>query len=221
MILPSFARALAIVGLALSLPATTALAQTAASGDDLVAGSLLVRGRIEGVLIKHNGTTISRIGGHLDNSDSVTPEVDISYFFTNHIAVEAEVGYEHTTLTAQGTQLGNVSIGKVSSVPIFMVPQYHFLPASRFNPYVGIGLAVLPYFDADAAGGLVQQLSVSSEAGAVFQFGLDYRVSGPWYANFDVKKLILSAHATANDGALSASGQVNPWIIGAGIGYRF
>lgn len=211
----------ALIGIALAVPLATASAQTADSSDNLVAGSVLVRGRILGVIPKHGSATISRIGGHLQNSDSVAPEVDISYFFTNHIAVEAEVGYEHTTLTAQGTRLGNVAIGKVSSVPLFVVPQYHFLPFSRFNPYVGIGLAILPYFDADPAGGLVQQLSVSSEAGAIFQFGVDYRVSGPWYANFDVKKLILSAHATANNGALSASGQVNPWVIGAGIGYRF
>ncbi|WP_227320773.1 OmpW/AlkL family protein [Acidisoma silvae] len=212
---------MALIGIALAVPLATASAQTADSSDNLVAGSVLVRGRILGVIPKHGSATISRIGGHLQNSDSVAPEVDISYFFTNHIAVEAEVGYEHTTLTAQGTRLGNVAIGKVSSVPIFVVPQYHLLPFSRFNPYIGIGLAILPYFDADPAGGLVQQLSVSSEAGAIFQIGVDYRVSGPWYANFDVKKLILSAHATANNGALSASGQVNPWVIGAGIGYRF
>ncbi|MCB8880619.1 outer membrane beta-barrel protein [Acidisoma cellulosilytica] len=221
MTFPSLIRALATIGLALTLPLAAARAQTAAPTDDLVAGSVLVRGRIEGVLLKHNGTTISRIGGYLDNSDSVTPEIDLSYFFTDHIAIEGETGLLHTTLTAKDTRLGNVSIGKVSSVPIFLVPQYHFLPNSRFNPYLGVGVAILPYFNAEAAGGLVRQLSVSNEVGTVFQLGIDYRVAGPWYANFDVKKLILSAHATANNGALSASGQVNPWIIGAGIGYRF
>lgn len=221
MTFPNFVRGLAIVSLALMLPATAALAQTADQSGDLLAGSVLVRGRILGVIPKHGSATISRIGGHLQTSDSVAPEVDISYFFTNHIALEGEIGYEHTTLTAQDTRFGTVGVGKVSSVPLFLVPQYHFLPYSRFNPYVGIGLAILPYFDAEAAGGLVRQLSVSSEAGAIFQIGVDYHVSGPWYANFDVKKLILGAHATANNGLLSASGQVNPWIIGGGIGYRF
>lgn len=217
----AFGRGLALASLALSVSATAALAQTVDLGDDLVAGSFLVRGRIVGVLPQHNGSTITRIGGHLDNSNSVSPELDLSYFFTDHIAVEGETGILHTKLTAVDTRLGTVDIGKVSSVPLFIVPQYHLLPHARFNPYLGVGLAIVPYFNDEPAGGLVQQLSVSSEVGAVFQFGVDYRVTGPWYANFDVKKLILGAHATANNGLLSASGQVNPWIIGGGIGYRF
>ncbi len=210
-----------MAGVALSVSVTAASAQTVDLGENLVAGSFLVRGRVLGVLPQHNGSAITRIGGHLDNSDSVSPELDLSYFFTDHIAVEGETGILHTTLTAKDTRLGTVDIGKVSSVPVFIVPQYHLLPHARFNPYLGVGLAVVPYFDDQPAGGLVRQLSVSSEVGAVFQIGVDYRVSGPWYANFDVKKLILSAHATANNGLISASGQVNPWIIGAGIGYRF
>ena len=215
------ARGLARAGVALSVSVTVASAQTVDLGENLVAGSFLVRGRVLGVLPQHNGSAITRIGGHLDNSDSVSPELDLSYFFTDHIAVEGETGILHTTLTAKDTRLGTVDIGKVSSVPVFIVPQYHLLPHARFNPYLGVGLAIVPYFDDQPAGGLVRQLSVSSEVGAVFQIGVDYRVSGPWYANFDVKKLILSAHATANNGLISASGQVNPWIIGAGIGYRF
>lgn len=217
----AFGRGLALAGLAISASATTAAAQTVDLGNDLVAGSFLVRGRVVGVLPKHNGSTITRIGGHLNTSNSVSPEIDLSYFFTDHIAIEGETGILHTKLTAENTRLGTVEIGKVSSVPLFIVPQYHFLPHARFNPYLGVGLAIVPYFDDQPAGGLVRQLSVSSEVGAIFQIGVDYRVSGPWYANLDVKKLILSAHATANDGLLSASGQVNPWIIGGGIGYRF
>jgi outer membrane protein len=99
--------------------------------------------------------------------------------------------------------------------------QYHFRPRARLNPYLGIGIAITPYYGEEAAGGRIQQLSVSSEVGAAFQIGVDYRVHGPWYGNFDVKKLLLSAQACANDGKLTASGQINPWIIGAGIGYRF
>ncbi len=211
----------AMCSLALTLPAAAAVAQTADQSDDLVAGTILLRGRALGVIPKHSSATINLIGGHLRTSDSVAPEVDLSYFFTNHIALEGEIGFEHTTLSAENTRLGTIAIGKVSSVPLFIVPQYHFLPFSRFNPYLGVGLAILPYFNADPAGGLVRQLSVSSEIGAIFRLGFDYRVLGPWYVNFDVKKLILNAHATANDGRLSAGGQINPWVIGGGIGYRF
>ncbi|HEX3983080.1 MAG TPA: OmpW family outer membrane protein, partial [Acidisoma sp.] len=144
---------LPIFGLALLCPGGAALAQSEGTSSGLVAGTLLLRGRVLGVLPRQGVSTITRIGGHLDTSDSVTPEIDLSYFFTNHIALEGEIGFLHTTLTAEGTQLGTATIGKVSSLPVLLVPQYHFLPLDRFNPYMGAGLAVVPYFNADPAGG--------------------------------------------------------------------
>ncbi len=214
-------RYLLTVSLALGLCCGPAAAQSLHDPDALVAGSFLLRGRIVGVLPQQGSMAIRGLGGTLASSDSVTPEIDLSYFFTNHIALEAETGFLRTTLTAQDTRLGTVAIGKVSSVPVFLVPQFHFLPFDRLNPYAGVGLAIVPYFGANPAGGLVRQLSVSSEVGPVFQWGLDYRVAGPWFLNFDVKKIILAAHASVNDNEFSANGQPNPWIIGSGIGFRF
>jgi len=212
-----------VVGAALAaLPILFAIHPARAqASDDLTAGSFLLRGRVVGVLPKHGATTIHPIGGYFDNSNSVTPEIDLSYFFTDHLAIEGETGIVHETLTAVGTRLGTVPIGKVSAVPIIVTGQYHFRAHARLNPYLGIGIAITPYFDTEPAGGRIQQLSISSEVGAAFQMGVDYRVQGPWYANFDVKKLLLSADASANNGRLSSSGQINPWVIGAGIGYRF
>lgn len=213
-----FKAALLALGPAILMPADPSLAQSA---DGLTAGSFLLRARVVGIIPHHSGNTITPIGGSINTSSSVTPEIDLSYFFTDHLAIEGETGISHQTLTAVDTRLGTVPIGKVSSVPVVLTGQYHFRPSARLNPYLGIGIAITHYFDEQPAGGRVQQLSVSSEVGAAFQAGLDYQVQGPWYANFDVKKLLLPAAASANDGQLRASGQINPWIIGAGIGYRF
>ncbi len=38
--------------------------------------------------------------------------------------------------------------------------------------------------------------------------------------NFDVKKIFLKTHAVVND-AVSANVRLDPWLIGAGLGYRF
>jgi len=38
--------------------------------------------------------------------------------------------------------------------------------------------------------------------------------------NFDVKKLFLSTTVTAAGGLVHASANLDPWIIGAGIGIR-
>jgi outer membrane protein len=140
---------------------------------------------------------------------------------TDHIAIEAEAGITRNTLTAEDTALGSARVGSVWSAPIVALVQYHLLPRSRWNPYAGVGVAVLPYFDEQPAGGLVQQLSVQSEVGAAFQAGLDVSIAGHWYGNFDIKKLLISSYASVDDGALTSSGHVNPLIVGVGIGYRF
>jgi len=195
-------------------------AQTVADPSGLTAGTLLLRGRVVGIF-PENVSSVTVIGGHIDVSNSVTPEVDLSYFLTDHIAFEGEAGITRNTLTAEDTALGTVAVGKVWGAPIVALIQYHLLPHARWNPYAGVGVSFLPYFDAQPAGGLSQQLSVRSEVGAVFQGGIDLRISDRWYGNIDIKKLIVSSCASVNEGEITATGQISPLIVGLGIGYRF
>jgi len=196
-------------------------AQTAADPFGLTAGTILLRGGIVGILPDNSDSTITRIGGHIAVSDSVTPDFDLSYFVTNHVAIEGIAGVTHNSLTAVDTVLGRIDVGTVWAAPMIALLQYHGLPQSGLNPYAGVGLAVLPYFDAEAAGGLVRQLSVRSEIGAAFQAGVDWHITDHWYGNLDVKKLLVSSYASVNDGRITSTGHVSPIIVGLGIGYRF
>jgi outer membrane protein len=196
-------------------------AQTAAGPYALTAGTFLLRGRLVGILPDNRDNSITVIGGHIDASDSVTPELDLSYFLTDHIAIEGEAGITHNSLTAEDTALGTVDVGKVWAAPVVAVLQYHLLPRARWNPYIGAGVGVLPYFDPQAAGGLARQLSVQSEVGAVLQGGIDLQIADHWYGNLDIKKFLIHSSATVNDGALTATGHISPLILGIGIGYRF
>ena len=187
----------------------------------LTAGAFVLRGRVVGIFPDNGNSTITRIGGYIQVDNSVSPEIDLSYFITDHIAIEGETGVTRNTLTAEDTRLGTVAVGKVWSAPVLLVLQYHVLPHRRWNPYLGAGLAVLPYFGAQPAGGLVQQLSVQSEVGAALQAGVDYELTNHWYGNVDIKKLFVASYASVDDGSITSSGHINPLIIGLGIGYRF
>ena len=59
--------------------------------------------------------------------------------------------------------------------------------------------------------------------GYALQAGFDYAITGPWSFNVDVKKLWLNTDVKANLGgtALKADVDINPWIFGVGLGYRF
>ena len=206
---------------AMAASAPASHAQTAADPLGLTAGSFLLRGRLVGILPDNSDNTVSRIGGHIEVSNSITPEVDLSYFLTNHFALEGEAGVTRNSLTAEKTALGTVDVGKVWGAPVLALLQYHLLPHARWSPYAGVGVAFLRYFDAQPGGGLVRQLSVRSETGAVFQGGIDVRITDRWYGNLDIKKLLVSSFASVNDGAITASGHISPIIVGFGIGYRF
>ena len=196
-------------------------AQTANDPSGLTAGTFLLRGRLVGIFPDNSGSTISVIGGNIDVSNSITPEADLSYFLTDHLAIEGEAGITRNRLTAEDTALGRVDVGKIWGAPIVAVLQYHLLPRSRWNPYAGVGIAFLPYFGAQPAGGLVQELSVKSEVGAAFQAGVDLQMTGRWYGNLDIKKLFVSSSAIVDDGEIEATSHISPIIVGLGIGYRF
>ena len=202
--------------------APAADAQTEADPFGLTAGTLLLRGRIVGILPDNHDNAVSVIGGHINSSNSITPEVDLSYFFTDHLAIEGEAGVTHNRLIAENTDIGDVDVGKVWGAPVLALLQYHVLPRSRWNPYFGVGVAFLRYFGAEPAGGLAQQLSVQSETGAVFQAGLDMEITGRWYGN--VRRQEAPGQLPGQRRRWRAhreSVNISPIIVGLGIGYRF
>jgi len=196
-----------------------ALAQDADAG--LTAGSILVRARGIGVLPETTSSSISAIGGHVAASDTAVPELDGSYFFTDNIAVEAIAATTTHRVTARGTAAGNVDVGTVRLLPPTVTLQWHFLPHEAIDPYVGAGVNYTWFFDTSVPHTVVKQVSYDDGFGAALQIGVDYHLTGNWYANLDAKQLFLSTTANINGGAVRAKVDLDPTIIGAGIGYRF
>jgi outer membrane protein len=219
--MPALLRRLAGLTVVVGLITASPIMAHAAGNDGLTAGTILLRGRVIGIIPEDSNSSITPIGGRITVDPSVSPEVDLSYFVTDHIAIEGEAGVLYSSIAAKNTAYGDITIGKVWSAPIDLTLQYHLLPQSRFNPYVGAGLNVTTYFGEQAAGGLVQNFSVDTAVGAVLEIGADYQIAGRWYANLDVKQLLLGAQAHINNGEVDAKDRLNPVILGAGIGYQF
>lgn len=55
----------------------------------------------------------------------------------------------------------------------------------------------------------------------MLQPGVDFRINGAWYANLDVQQVFVSAKAKLNGGAVVARTDINPTVVGVGVGYRF
>jgi outer membrane protein len=201
--------------------ASTASAQTPASpGVGKAANTVMVRARVLGVIPLDSTSSISGIGGTVDATNAVTPEVDISYFLTENLAFELIAATTKHTINANGTALGNVKVGSTWVLPPALTAQYHFNPRGEFSPYLGLGINYTIFYSTDGSGPATS-LAINNNWGFVMQAGVDWNFKGNWFANFDVKQIILSTEAKINGGAIVAKTALNPLIIGAGIGYRF
>ena len=46
-------------------------------------------------------------------------------------------------------------------------------------------------------------------------------IDDKWFVNVDVKKLFLQTDVSINSGAITADVDIDPWIVGVGIGRTF
>lgn len=186
------------------------------------AGTFMIRARAIGVIPQNSSSSISAIGGTVSTSNTAAPELDFSYFLTDNIALELIAATTKHDLYANGSALtpGSYHVGSTWVLPPTLLLQYHFMPHSRFSPYVGAGLNVTFFYGTKAAGNVVTDLAMSNNVGAAVQAGFDYNITGHWFANFDVKQIFVNTSATVN-GVIKAKTALNPTVIGAGIGYRF
>lgn len=64
---------------------------------------------------------------------------------------------------------------------------------------------------------------VGNSWGPAFQIGFDYNFTGRWFINVDAKYILMNvaARVDALDTTVRAHDQLNPVLLGMGIGYRF
>ncbi len=188
--------------------------------DGKAAGTFLLRGRMI-AMVPDESSTVTPIRGSVDASNAVVPELDISYFVTDNIAFELIAATTPHNMKDKGSTIGDVDLGSVWLLPPTLTAQYHFMPKSPFSPYIGAGINYTFFYNADAPGNPVRSISYENNFGWALQIGMDYNVTGRWFLNADLKKVFLSTKANINGGAITGDVNLDPWIFGLGVGYRF
>ena len=170
---------------------------------------LMVRGRALYIAPQERSSPLS-----LGVSNEVTPELDLSWFFTPNIAVELILATQRHNVTSAG-----VDIGSLKHLPPTLMLQYHFTPSQDFKPYLGVGVNYTRFYDVNLGGGTLT-VDRSSTGGAI-QAGFDYRLSGQWYLNVDVKKVWIETDVKTAGGVFVSNLKIDPLLFGIGIGYKF
>lgn len=179
----------------------------------------MVRTRAISIMPEVSGSP-DTIGGDVRINNQSVPELDFSYFFSKNFAVELILATANHQVGVKNSSLGNVDLGSVSLLPPTLLAQYH-QEWGNFKPYLGAGINYTIFYDAQS--GDVNSVKYDNSMGYALQVGLDYKITEEVYLNLDVKKLYLDTTATVKAGAATVEAEVDidPLIVGVGIGYRF
>lgn len=191
------------------------LSSTAAFADNM-----MVRMRAINVMPDEKGTP-SVVGGDVNLNNASVPELDFSYFFTKNFAMELILATTTHKASATKTALNNLDLGDVSLLPPTLLAQYHH-EFGKFKPYVGAGLNYTIFYGEDP--GVAREVTYDDSFGYAFQVGGDYQIGDNLYLNFDIKKIYLSTDVevkTYANGNVTADVDIDPLIVGLGLGFRF
>ena len=156
------------------------------------------------------------VGADVDISTAFVPELDFTYFFTRNIAAELILATtKHNVEVENGADLGHVWL-----LPPTLNLQYHFY-AGDFKPYIGAGINYTIFYGVDE--GDVVGMDYDNTVGFSFQAGVDYNITNQWFLNLDIKQLLLSTDVDVDTGAgvLPVEVDINPLVIGVGVGRKF
>lgn len=195
--------------LGFALLAAVVLAPAVSHGEE---GNWLVRVRAVNIQTDASSSPVTGV----DVENRWIPELDVSYRFARHWAVELVLTYpqEHDVT------LNGARIGSVRHLPPTLLLQYHFLPEGRLRPYVGAGINYTRFSNVNLAGGA---LTIDRHSvGAALQVGVDFQLAENLLVNFDIKKVYMDTEVkNAATGITVTDLDIDPWLFGVGVGYRF
>lgn len=200
--------------IALATVAALAASSAAFAGEgNFKAGDFMLRARVVGVIPQESSSMNIATKVNVDNN--VVPELDFTYFFTSNISAELIAAVtKHDISTKSGVDAGHVWL-----LPPTLTLQYHFNQLESVKPYVGAGINYTHFYNSNA--GILNSVKYDDSVGGALQAGVDIPLKGNWYANVDVKKVFINTTAKFSPSGVRADVDINPWLVGVGIGYKF
>lgn len=213
---------------AVALPfATPAAAQEA--------GDIQIKGFVTGVLPDGAITEVETdliglpAGSQTEASDAVVPTVAIEYFVSPNFSLETICCVTPHDVTGAGALEGAELIDDAIILPASLTAKYHLNLGGGLKPYVGAGATYFMMFSedvgADAAALGVTDVDLSDEFGFLLQGGVDIALNDRGLGlSLDAKRYFVGTTATFRTGetvALQTEHDLDPWVVSAGLAYRF
>lgn len=166
-------------------------------------------------VLPEESATITVIGGDVSIDDAVVPEVDIEYFFHEDWSVELIAATSpHDVTHSSGLDLGSAWV-----LPPTLTVKWHIPVDGPVRPYLGAGVNYTTFWNVDEPPGL--SMDYSDSWGLALQAGVEIDLGDNWTLNIDVKKIDIDTDVSINGGAIRADVEIDPVVVGIGLGYRF
>lgn len=162
-------------------------------------------------------------------SDNYVPTLAIEYFFNDSFSLETICCMtQHDVDAYSGFAPGTELVSNAKLIPATLTAKYH-LPLGPVKPYVGAGVTYFWWVDVDPGAATiplgVTRTDLSDEFGFVLQGGADIALGDSGFGlTLDAKKYFVDTTASwyANDTlAIQTKHKLDPWVLSAGIAYRF
>lgn len=180
-------------------------------------GDWLLKVGVTNVSPKSNNGTLANGTVALDVKSSTRPSFSLTYMATQNIGVEllGALPFKHRL----DSNLGR--LGQTKHLPPTLSLQYHFLPNSNIQPYVGVGVNYTHFFDTESAGALQgSTLKIKNSWGLAAQVGVDIALNKDWFLNADLRYIDIRPDVQLNGRSIGKA-KLNPWVTTLGVGYRF
>lgn len=169
------------------------------------------------------------VGADTKLNDNVAPTLAIEYFVTPNISAETICCFTSHHVTGTGALAGAGLVDHVMVLPATLTLKYHFGQPGGIQPYIGAGPSIFFYIDerpgATASALGVTKVKMSNNFGAAVQAGIDVPVNNQGLGvTLDAKKYFMktTAHFYAGSAeVLTTKHKVDPWVLSAGVSYRF
>jgi len=161
--------------------------------------------------------------------DNVIPTIAIEYFVADHISIETIAGVTQHDVVGRGTLAGAGLVSDAKIIPATLTLKYHFGKDGGIQPYVGAGPSYFIFIDEKPGAGAVAlgatRQKMNDTLGLALQAGVDIPVNDKGLSvTLDAKRYFLRPTARWFAGeteVLRTRHKLDPWVISAGVGYRF
>jgi len=163
-------------------------------------------------------------------NDNYVPTAAVEYFLAPQVSVETICCFTQHHLNGAGPLAGAEVVDHILVLPATVTLKYHFGRPGKVRPYIGVGPSLYVYFG-EKPGATAQALGaakveLSNELGATAQAGIDIPVGeGGMIVSLDAKRTWMGTTArfrtAAGATALVTKHRIDPWILSAGVGFRF